>query len=90
MRKVTRTFANAMDSKLRLNEHKNAGSKEEIGQDCSVGYLIEGLMSEVAELIDAVYEDHFDAADVLYEAADVANYAMMLANKCAKTKGDKK
>jgi len=66
-------FAELMRFKLQKNEHK--GPWTQYGLDC----LREGLLEEVAELLDAIDNDEH-SVDVALEAADVANFAMMVAD----------
>jgi hypothetical protein len=89
-------FANAMESKLRANDHK-------IGwKHCSADSLMERLEEEYAELRKAVHRHLYEVREtsgmrsvdeipigfggteegVLGEAADVANFAMMVADVC--------
>lgn len=65
-------FADAMERKLRANDHKRHWS------NMSIQYLSMRLTQERKELYRAVAEG--DPEKVLAEAADVANFAMMLAD----------
>lgn len=65
-------FANAMENELRENDHKGGW------QNCEMGYLRRRLRQEVEELCRAVDEGR--TKDILSEAADVANFAMMIAD----------
>jgi NTP pyrophosphatase (non-canonical NTP hydrolase) len=75
-------FAKQMEIKLRENDHL-CGWK-----DCTIEWLLSRLGEEVAELEDAmgccsrcgVKRIAFDAQEVIQEAADVANFAMMIAD----------
>jgi len=86
-----RRFAEAMDAKLRRNDHKGGWA------DCGRGYLRRRLRTELRELfaildtltrieakVDWSERDqraHDDAcAKLLGECADVANFAMMVAD----------
>lgn len=85
-------FADAMERKLRENEHKVDWKKEKSG------YLLVRLEEETKELERALISGYehavcettdasmswreSDARAVLSEAADVANFAMMLADVC--------
>lgn len=76
-RPVVQWFAGAMEAKLRANDHKRGwrGTSEFV--------MIQKLLEEVGELIEAVYGRGFGRAsreEVLSEAADVGNVAMMLAD----------
>ena len=62
-------FAEAMECKLRLNDHK------ENWRSMPVGYLIERLHEETREMLDCFPRRQ---RDILDEAADVANFCMML------------
>lgn len=66
-------FADAMERKLRDNDHKRHWTH------MSMQYLSMRLTQERKELYRAVADG--DAEKVLAEAADVANFAMMLADK---------
>lgn len=65
-------FAFAMEHKLKLNDHK--GGWDEI----SVEDLLDLLEEEVKELREAVTEGN--PYEIIFEAADVANFAMMIAH----------
>lgn len=66
------TFADAMERKLRANEHKGHWANEDIL------YLMRRMNDEVVELKRAIGS----GGAVLDEAADVANFAMMIADVC--------
>lgn len=66
-------FAKQMESKLQANDHKQHWSK------CHPDYLIHRLYQEANELWRAI-EQKKTAHEVIQEAADVANFAMMLAD----------
>jgi len=63
-------FAQAMEKKLKENEHKG-GWKE-----CTTNYLVDKLFEELHEFHRAVFRD--DKTLILSEGADVANIVMML------------
>lgn len=66
-------FAKRMEAKLRENDHKGGW------QDCSLDWLIERLFQEANELWRTInHPSTFEM--VIYEAADVANFAMMIAD----------
>jgi len=65
-----------METKMLLNEHKGGHARLKIDD------LMKLLHQEVRELKGAV-EDK-DYKEVIMECADVANYAMMIADKCIK------
>jgi hypothetical protein len=77
-----RVFADAMERKLQLNDHKGGW------EDCSIDYLIKRLRQETTELLavagdrDARCLTNEEAERVRDEAADVANFAMMIADVC--------
>lgn len=66
-------FVQYMFNKLRQNEHKKHW--RELSED----WLLEALNSEVGELSFALSSG--DKDDIIYECADVANFAMMIADK---------
>jgi NTP pyrophosphatase (non-canonical NTP hydrolase) len=68
-----RRFAQAMEAELRANAHKGGWST------CSTGYLLRRLGQEVGELRRAL-NSRASRETVLSEAADVANFAMMIAD----------
>lgn len=70
-------FAQAMEGKLALNRHK--GDREAWLKD-DPSALVTRLYDEVNELSDAVKDK--GPGEVLGEAADVANFAMMIADVC--------
>ena len=75
-RKSVKWFSHLMILKLQKNRHKAHWSKA----TCS--YLFSRLKEEVHEL-----EDSFDGnvtAEILSECADVANFAMMIADNYSK------
>lgn len=65
-------FAERMELKLKANDHKGHWSGE------GYKYLLQRLKEEVSELENAL--EHMPSAIVIDEAADVANFAMMLAD----------
>lgn len=67
-------FADAMENKLRANDHKG-GWKNDINLD-----LYYRMEEESRELLTAVATGRVD--EILGEAADVANFAMMVADVC--------
>jgi NTP pyrophosphatase (non-canonical NTP hydrolase) len=64
-------FALAMEAKLRANDHKRPW------RYCPLQYLSMRLTQERRELVDAIAA----RKDVIGECADVANFAMMIADK---------
>ena len=79
-------FARKMEAKLRENDHKNHWS------GCGFDYLFNRLREETVEL-DKTYISDGDKADfneVQKEAADIANFAMMIADNARKSNGKQK
>ncbi len=82
LRPEVQRFAVAMEEKLRKHDDRMGWS------DCPPGHLLRRLRNETNELAAAVQsvtrstypERH--AADVRSEAADVGNFAMMIADVC--------
>lgn len=72
-RKVVRWFSGLMERKLRLNEHKGGWEKDTFPE------LLARLHEEVEELEEAVYSGK--EGNIELESADVANFAMMIADK---------
>lgn len=80
IRESLRNFVIEMEKVLRDNDYKGGWKAE------SLEYLIKRAMTELGELSDALlryqHNDHQDnAAMVVREAVDVANYMMMIADK---------
>lgn len=73
LRPQLRDFANRMEHKLRQNDHKGGW------QDCASDWLLRRLEEELQELRIALATGTL--LDVEEEAADVANFAMMLADQ---------
>lgn len=68
-------YAELMEQKLRANDHKGHW------RESSLSYLIARLREECGELIDAVlYEEGSTPDHITEEAADVANFAMFIAD----------
>lgn len=75
-------FAERMQYKLDLNEHKvcsnlNPTGKERSWKDCPDDWLIMRMHNEKLELIDSLHDDK-DKDNSKSECADVANFAMMI------------
>lgn len=68
LRQSVRQFAQAMELKLRKNDHKGGW------ENCSDEYLIANIVSETAELLHDRADGLTESGD---EAVDIANYAMM-------------
>jgi hypothetical protein len=69
-------FAEIMEAKLERNRHK--GDREG-WKNCTLEYLFKSLRKEVRELKDAL-EGTANRYGVAEECADVANFAMMIAD----------
>jgi len=72
-------FAQLMECKLRARDYKGGW------ENCTLQYLVDGMMEEVLELIGAMDATPTDDGPtnlyaVIEEAVDVANYCMMLAD----------
>lgn len=65
-------FAKQMELKLKTNDHKKHWSQ--LHQD----YLIHRLFQEAQELWEAI--ENRNVENIIQEAADVANFAMMIAD----------
>lgn len=75
MRPEVLAFAEAMESQLKANDHKPGW------KDDAAGPLLLRIREEVRELEQAVYgSTEADRPLILAEAADVANFAMMVAD----------
>lgn len=87
LRPEVQRFAEAMERQLQANDHKGGWSDEELP------WLFERLKQETDELLAVVksadivlrhgnLDDYrrFDFSELHREAADVANFAMMIAN----------
>jgi NTP pyrophosphatase (non-canonical NTP hydrolase) len=70
-------FVDAMRYKLKKNAHKGKW------EDLDLPTAIQRLKDEVAELEEATSRD--SSIEVILEAADVANFAMMVCNIAMKT-----
>lgn len=68
------SFAQLMQIKLDENSHKGGWDQ------CHIGYLMQRLEEEMGELKDAL-SDANEGEEVGLEAADVANFAMMIADR---------
>ena len=71
-RKSVKWFAGVMEERLQRNDQKGGW------ETCSDRYLLERLAGELIELAQAVSTDK--DLHVIYEAADLANFAMMIAD----------
>jgi NTP pyrophosphatase (non-canonical NTP hydrolase) len=66
-------FAEKMESKLDENLHKGGW------EDSESAYLVRRLLEETGELIGAILDGEPDDT-IIAEAADVANFCMMIAD----------
>ncbi len=71
-RKAVTDFSKTMEANLRDNDHKGGWGA------CSNYFLLDRMFEEWLELRDAVRSK--DPDKIRHEAADVANFAMMLAD----------
>lgn len=78
LRPAVQAFAEAMERKLRKNEHKGGW------KDCTWDWLYSRMTDEMCELARAARAADHDGSKrgLLEEAADVANFAMMIADVC--------
>lgn len=74
MRPEVQKFAEAMEARLAANDYKGGW------EECSPLYLLGGVMEELNELVDHLDTRAASKDEVLHEAADVANFVMMLAD----------
>ena len=74
LRPAVAAFAELMESRLQANDHKGGWS------DCTFGYLWQRLGEERQELYRALVRRKRSWPEVIHEAVDVANYAMMIAD----------
>ncbi len=73
MRDVVKWFARAMEQRLKENDHKGGWER------CTDEYLFRRLVEEVGELSIAIHDTSSEREElVLKEAADVANFTMMI------------
>lgn len=82
-------FAERMEEKLAANDHKG----DWLGANANLGYLMKRLREEVEELQESLtdllaerYADYrpltVSKDEAVRECADVANFAMMIAERC--------
>ena len=69
VRPSVQEFASLMEERLRDNDHKGGW------EDCDVSWLLMRLIGEVGELAEQLVKGE----DPEQECADVANFAMMIA-----------
>ena len=78
LRPEVRIFAEAMERRLRANDHKGGWKHETV-----YAYLLPRLLEELGELamlLSDAYLQTPKSERILQEAADVANFAMMIAD----------
>lgn len=68
-------FVKHMEIKLKENDVKGGWD------DCSLDYLMMRLEDEVFELKQEIFKTSVDSDKIFSEAADVANFAMMIADR---------
>jgi NTP pyrophosphatase (non-canonical NTP hydrolase) len=76
-RQVVQWFGEEMEKKLKENDHKASWT------DCDMDYLMSRTEQELDELSKAIVDLKFGIGtieDVIKEAADVANFVMMIAD----------
>ena len=73
-RKEVRWFAQFMEARLRGNDHKGGWL------DCPLEELLPRIYDEYREVLDAVAGQPGDVQAIVDECADVANFAMMVAD----------
>lgn len=76
LRREVRWFAERMELKLQQNDHKDGW------QDCDDWWLLQRVSQEYDELRKATIGS-CDAEKIADEAADVANFCMMIADNAA-------
>jgi NTP pyrophosphatase (non-canonical NTP hydrolase) len=74
MHKSVAWFTEQMEQKLKENRHKGGWSK------CERWWLIKRLKEEVYELDLSMGRHLSNSEEIIREAADVANFAMMIAD----------
>ena len=84
LRPEVAAFAKAMEAKLKENDHKGGWNRGEDTPD----ELMARLLEEAEELENALHPMRKrDPKRILREAADVANFAMMVADVCGALRG---
>lgn len=76
-------FAHIMEQKLRENDHKSHWS------DCAPSWLLGRLREETTELAGAIGSGYKSPEHIGREAADVANFAMMIADVAGALKAER-
>ena len=80
LRESVRWFAGQMELKLRKHDDSRGSSG---WKDCDNKYLLSRLFEEYLELVIAAR----DSGDIIPEAVDVANFAMMIADNAMFSEG---
>jgi hypothetical protein len=81
VREEVRRFAQMMELKLKANDHKGGW------QNCSPLFLLGRLKEETAELEQEIRKWFLaDKEQIIKEAVDVANFAMMIADLARREK----
>jgi len=78
IREPVKWFAQQMEQQLKANDHKGGWD------NCSMQYLLERLEEETHELTACSNEEQ-----VIQECADIANFAMMIADQARKSLAEK-
>jgi NTP pyrophosphatase (non-canonical NTP hydrolase) len=76
IRKEVTAFAQIMEEMLQQNDYKGGWSK------CNPQWLLMRLQQEVEELDAELSVTPFNQENIRKEAADVANFAMMVVDVC--------
>ncbi|GIQ61511.1 hypothetical protein PACILC2_00790 [Paenibacillus cisolokensis] len=87
LRSEVQWFAEQMEENLRENDHKGGWENE------SIYWLFSRLKEESTELlraVDLVRDLHDDPKKIISEAADVANFAMMIADNARRINAPEK
>lgn len=73
-REAVEWFARRMEEQLKKNDHKG-GWEDEMRS-----YLARRLLEETGELMELFLKGNYLRSDIINECADVANFAMMIAD----------
>jgi len=80
VRSSVRWFSEEMEKKLRRYDYRGGW------EECSPDWILARMYDEILELIEA--KNKKDWANVIEEAADVANFAMMMASIAQELRGE--
>ena len=83
VRKEVKEFAEQMEQKLQANDHKGGW------RNCTVEELYARLLDEVSELQSELNFPEQDSDAIIAECADIANFAMMVADIARTRKGNR-